>query len=112
MNKLGENETPSNAVDDIFGNWARQDGQAARHWIESQSDIDKDDLYSTAASSVMWDEDYAGAAQWASGITDEKERSQRYNDVYSRWQRGDTEGAEKWLKQQDADVQEAVRLSK
>ncbi len=112
MNKLGENETPSNAVDDIFGNWARQDGQAARHWIESQSNIDKDDLYSSAARRVMWDEDYAGAAQWASGITDEKERSQRYNDVYSRWQRGDTEGAEKWLKQQDADVQEAVRLSK
>jgi len=43
---------------------------------------------------VMWDEDYAGATQWASGIKG-----------------GDKEVAGKWLKQQDADLQEALQSS-
>ena len=108
MNNLGENETVGNAVSGIFGNWARQDSQAARNWIDNQNDISKDELYSSATRRVMWDEDYSGAAQWASGITDEKERNKRYNDVYQRWKNGDKEGADNWLEQQDPAVQESI----
>ena len=98
-----------NSVTNSFGNWAREDTEAARKWLSAQEgDLDKDKLRGSAAQRTIWDEDYPSAVQWASSIQDEEQKRRRYRDIYSQWSNNDKEGAAQWVETLDETTRNAV----
>ena len=98
-----------NSVHNSFGNWAREDTETARKWLSAQEgDLNKDKLRGSAAQRTMWDEDYSGAAQWASSIQDEEQQQESYSSIYRQWSNRDKEGANQWLETLDEATREAI----
>ena len=105
LNQTGK----QNSINNSFGNWARDDADGARKWLSNQEgDLDKDKLRGSAAQRTIWDEDYAGAVQWASSIQDEEQKRKSYSRIYRQWSNNDKEGATQWAETLDETTRNAV----
>lgn len=90
----GANEKDRSRVyDSVVGNWAWRDPRSAGEWLTKQNQGPELDAARRTFASVVSQRDPAAAMDWAKSVTDDEQRANSVQQVYSQWKNKDAKAA-------------------
>jgi hypothetical protein len=85
-------------VQEMIGNWARQDHKAAGEWINASKDAPVREAAAGTYAITVAPYEPDSAAQWAETLPAGKDRDEAFKTIHSEWKKKDQEAAAEFAK--------------